>query len=643
MTALAGFWDLDGRGDAAARCAAILAAQSHFGPETARQAGPLAMARSLFRLLPEDEFDSGPLDVAGGGLLVADLRLDNRLDLGSALGLSTAESAGLADSALLGRAVERWGEETAEHLAGDFAFAWFDAGSGRLLLARDPLGQRPLFFVRRRGFIAFASMPRGLHALPEVERRPDADSVARFLAHLPQSGSESFFADIERVETGHVAILTPGAVSSRRYWRPSRQRLRLRRFEDYVDAYRAELDRAVAARLRGSGSVAACHLSGGWDSSAVAATAARLIGPGATLAAFTSVPRTQGAEAHGRFSDEGPLAAATASLYPNLVHHLLPNPADSPLDRLEDDLPLYERPLFNPCNHVWLAGIRRSARAAGARVLLSGEIGNWTITAGRTALLADYVREGRPLAAWRAAAGLVRSGGARWRGAIAAALGPWIPEILWNRLQPLSSDPAWLVRPALQPGVLARMTAEEAALPPPRRLDRFDHTAAALSAMDFGEHRKAILAGWGLDKRDPTADTRLIEFCLSLPTDMLLDQHRRRPLARAALADRVPASVLDRRGKGYQASDWHVALTRDRDRARDLVDRIAADALASSVIDAQMLRGMLDTWPTTGWERPPTIARYRNMLLQALSAGAFLLFAQQPPPPPPRRPLERGA
>jgi asparagine synthase (glutamine-hydrolysing) len=642
MTALAGFWDLDERGDAAGRCAAILAAQAHFGPDGAaqRQAGPVAMARALFRLLPEDPFDSQPVAPPGGSLLVADLRLDNRQDLGAALSFSPAELSGLADSALLARALERWGEDAVERLAGDFAFAWFDASTRRLLLARDPLGQRPLFLARRSGFIAFASMPRGLHALPEVERRPDADTVARFLAHLPRTGRESFFAGVERVEPGHVVVVTPSGVSSRRYWRPRRRPLRLIGFEDYVEAFRGELDRAVSVRLRGTNAMTAAHLSGGWDSNAVAATAARLLGPGATLAAFTAVPRSKGAEAEGRFSDEGPLAAATASLYPNLVHHILPNPDESPLDRLESDLALYERPLFNPCNHVWLAGLRRSARASGARILLSGEIGNWTISAGRTALLADYLREGRPLAAWRAARALVRSGGARWRGALASAFGPWIPETLWLGLQPLSSDPAGRVRPALRPELLARMAAEEAALPPPRRLDRFEHSVAALSAMDFGEHRKAILAGWGLDKRDPTADVRLIEFCLSLPTEMLLDARRRRPLARAALADRVPAAVLDRQGKGYQAGDWHLALTRDLDRVRDLVDRIADNSLAASIVDAGTLRAWLDAWPRSGWEQPPIIARYRNLFLQALSAGAFLLFAQQPPPPPPPRPLE---
>jgi hypothetical protein len=76
---------------------------------------------------------------------------------------------------------------------------------------------------------------------------------------------------------------------------------------------------------------------------------------------------------------------------------------------------------------------------------------------------------------------------------------------------------------------------------------------------------------------------------------------------------------------------------------RDLVDRIAADPVAASVIDTKALSGLLAAWPRSGWEEPLAIARYRNLLLQALSAGAFLLFAQQPPPPLPPRPLERHA
>jgi asparagine synthase (glutamine-hydrolysing) len=638
MTAIGGLWSFDGRRDTPQLCRSILAGQARFcdGNVRVRQEGSLALGESG----PAD----GPILLPDGySILASDLRLDNREELGTALGLGDGDLRRLGDADIVGLALLKWGADAFERLLGDFALAWFDGTARRLLLARDPLGQRPLFWTRRRDFVAFASMPSGLHALADVERRPDVLAVARFLAHLPRSGPHSFFEGISRVEPGHVLLLAPDRTESHRYWQPSRRTLRIGHFDDYVDAFRAELDAAVSRRLRGAAAPVAAHLSGGWDSSAVTATAARLLqGRGESVDAFTSVPGEAAAACapRSRFADEGPLAAATAASYPNIRHHLVPTAGGSPLARLDLEAPLFQRPLFNLCNHVWLAQIRTAAREAGADILLSGEIGNWTISAARAALLADFFREGRPLAGWRAAAALVRSGDARFRGAVAAALGPWLPKRLWAAAERLSSDPSWRLVPALRRPLLERVLRERASEPSERHLDRFDYAFTAFSGMDFGEHRKGIRAGWGVDKRDPTADIRLIEFCLSLPLDMLLDRSGRRPLARAALADRVPASVLDHRGKGYQASDWHVGLTADLERARALVEDIAADPLASSVIDPEPLRALLRSWPQGGWNDRLTISRYRNLFLQSLSAGHFLLWAQRPLPPTPPLPLE---
>ena len=523
---------------------------------------------------------------------------------------------------------------------GDFAFAVFDRGAGKLFLARDPLGQRPLFWTRRAGFIAFASMPKGLHALAEVDRTPDADEAARFLALLPRRGPGSYFAGLNRVEPGHVVALTAAGEASRRYWEPARRTLRLPRFEDYVDAYRAELDRAVRVRLRRREGPLAVHLSGGWDSGAVAATAARLSPDDEDILGFTSVPaRPVGGPAH-RFADEGPLAAATAAMHPALRHILVPQTGASPLARLDADAALFERPRFNLCNHVWLANIRAAARAGGARVLLSGEIGNWTISAGRIDLLADFLREGRAVAWWRNARGLARSGAARRRGILAASFGPFAPDPLWQFAQRFSSDASADVHPALRGPLLRWAEAERSVLPDQRRLDRFDLALSAYRAMDFGEHRKGILGGWGLDKRDPTADVRLIEFCLSLPLDLMMKDGSRRPLARAALADRLPAEVLDARAKGYQNAAWHEGLTADLPRLEQLIAAIAADPVAGSVVETALLRELVADWPQHGWDRRILIARYRNQLLQAVSAGHFLLFAQGALPEGAETPLQ---
>lgn len=622
MTALAGIWSTSGR-PVGPECAAMLAAQSRYGPDCSESLvlGPIAMGRNLFALLPEDDFDRQPL-VGGDGRFatVADVRLDNRADIASALGLDASETRKLADSEILQIALERWGEAAPDRLLGDFAFAYFDRGENRLLLGRDPLGQRPLFWHRGRDFIAFASMPMGLHALNEIDRRPDQEAVVRFLANRHRLPAQSYFAGLERVPPGHIVSVTPNTEIRRRYWNPHRGTVHRARFQDYVEAYRDELDRAVRCRMRTRAPIVATHLSGGWDSGAVATTAARLNSH--AIAAFTAVPARDcpAAAPRNRFADEGPRAAAVTAIHPGLEHHVIESKATSPLDRLEEGVRWFERPLFNLCNHGWLAQIREAARERGADVLLTGEIGNWTISAAPLGLLAEYLDERGWRAWWRAARSVKANDQVRWRGIFASSFGPWLPNGVWRRLKHLSSDSG--ARPALRPELLKALGPEE-----PDRNDRFSDSVDAFFNMDFGEYRKGVLGGWRIDKRDATADVRLLEFCLSLPTEMLLDGGGRRPLARAALADRLPREVRDAPGKGYQGADWHRGLGRDLPRAAALINAIANDAAASGVVDAERLRAILKGWPPGDWDSLVTIAVYRNVLLQALTAGHFLVRA----------------
>jgi asparagine synthase (glutamine-hydrolysing) len=131
-----------------------------------------------------------------------------------------------------------------------------------------------------------------------------------------------------------------------------------------------------------------------------------------------------------------------------------------------------------------------------------------------------------------------------------------------------------------------------------------------------------MLAGWGLDHRDPMADRRLIEFCLSVPTDQFLRDGIQR-----ALADRVPREVLQATSRGLQAIDWHESLTRSHTSLSDEIQRLAACGPAARLLDLDRLRGLVDNWPSDGWERADTILSYRAALLRGISVGHFLRLA----------------
>ncbi len=196
MSALAGIWNFDGKPDAAQSCARMLSVQAIYGQHDGAQWDMdwIALGRRLYRLLPEDEHDQQPVFGGDGRfVLVADIRLDNREELMSALGIAPARGRDMADAAILLAAWERWQENCVDHMLGDYAFAVFDRNRQRLSLVRDPIGMRPLHYHRGEKFFAFASMPKGLHALPEIPRRPDEERVTEYLALLPEAGSRSFF------------------------------------------------------------------------------------------------------------------------------------------------------------------------------------------------------------------------------------------------------------------------------------------------------------------------------------------------------------------------------------------------------------------------------------------------------------------
>src|SRR5262245_33969500 len=151
MTALAGLWRFDDRPNAAEGCARMLAAQEIYGPHDGAQCcdGSIALGRRLMRILPEDAYDRQPL-LGGKGrfILVGDVRLDNRDELTDALQIPRSQACTLCDTAILLAAFEQWEEGCLERLVGDYAFAVWDGARRRLLLARDPLGQRPLHYHR---------------------------------------------------------------------------------------------------------------------------------------------------------------------------------------------------------------------------------------------------------------------------------------------------------------------------------------------------------------------------------------------------------------------------------------------------------------------------------------------------------------
>ncbi|HEU0044535.1 asparagine synthase-related protein [Sphingomonas sp.] len=564
-----------------------------------------------FRRAQDDQQDGL---AAQRSLLAVDARLDNRGELIAKLDLPDRA---VDDPSLVLLGYRRWGEQIVDHILGDFAIAAWDPIAGVLTLIRDPTGQRPLHYRRTGELVAFASMPQGLFGLGPC--RPDTARLGRFVADVHQAGPETFYEGILRVEPAQIVRITRDEVRARTYWSMPTHELRYRDERDYVEAYREQLDRATRARLRGHDGLVAAHLSAGLDSGAVATTAARLLAGEGRVLAVTSAPRLgfAGPVPSGRIADESEIAATVVARYPNLEHLILRSGGASPLASLESDSRLFAQPVGFPCNNVWWRAANAAAQARGAGIMLTGEMGNLTISAGGLGVLADFIRGGDVLR-WAREMIALRRNGPRWRGLMAASFAPWMSDKLWNALTRLSAGGRGDAS-----GQLSPVTSVQTTTSPTYRSER-DRRWALLKQVDPGTFRKGAWLNWGVEERDPTSDRRLIEFCFSLPPSQLLGAGKTRRLARSALSDRLPATILDG-VRGYQFADWFEEL--DRDALARFADKVAASPAAAAAVDFDAVHRLIAEWPVGGWASARTIGTYRIGLLRALSAGAFALNA----------------
>ena len=223
---------------------------------------------------------AGPADahpVADGGrVIVADARLDNRAELGRALGLRAGD---VPDSRLILAAHRRWGSACPQHLVGAFAFAIWDGGRGALFCARDHMGLRPFHYWLGGGEFVFASEAGALLATGRPSGEVDETAfVATLVSHHGILKERSLHAGIAKLPPGESLEVTPGGrISRTTYWAPGpREPVRLSHRDDYADALREALECSVAAAVRGERHVGA-HFSGGLDSSAVAVIAQRAL------------------------------------------------------------------------------------------------------------------------------------------------------------------------------------------------------------------------------------------------------------------------------------------------------------------------------------------------------------------------------
>jgi asparagine synthase (glutamine-hydrolysing) len=238
-----------------------------------------------------------------------------------------------SDSEVAVHAYEQWGDAFLDRLDGMFGLAVWDRRRRRLLVARDAIGIKPMYFRRDTRELIFASEAKAILALPDVAPRLDAAALAQYLSVGYVCAPNCLFEGFEKLEPGTALIVEDGRVRRHRYYRLPSSVDSTRSDEDWAAAVRAELERSVRDQMVSDVPIGA-FLSGGIDSSAVVAFMSRhsaqpvktySIGfqgsSGAQL--YNELPYArQVAERFGTDHHEIVVQPDVATLLPDLVWHM---------------------------------------------------------------------------------------------------------------------------------------------------------------------------------------------------------------------------------------------------------------------------------------------------------------------------------
>ena len=236
----------------------------------------IGLGHALLSVAPQANSDRQPFSLNGDLWIVADARLDGRTDLLAALqSAGQVSPAAAGDAELILRAYAAWGEGCLNRLLGDFSFAIWDGRRKSLFCARDHMGVKPFYYALGEQWLVFSNTLDCVRMQPWASADLNELSVGEFLLFgAIQDRAATIFSRIHRLPSAHTLTWHDGRLVVKRYWSPPLDpEVYYKRPEDYVEHFRQLLLVAVKDRLRADR--AAISLSGGLDSTSVAAFARR--------------------------------------------------------------------------------------------------------------------------------------------------------------------------------------------------------------------------------------------------------------------------------------------------------------------------------------------------------------------------------
>lgn len=486
-----------------------------------------------------------------------------------------------SDTETIAHLYEEFGEACVEHLRGMFAFALWDSRQQKLLLARDRIGKKPLYFAEVGGALIFGSELKALLEHPQMSREVDPLAVADYFSYQFVPAPKTIYRHARKLRAGHCLIVTPNGVTERQYWDIDFSQTEQRSEAEWCELLTDEFRSAVDGRLMSEVPLGA-FLSSGVDSSAVVVMMSRINSrPVVTATVGFSEEKFSEADDARRFSE---------SL--NTEHHerIVTPDAVSVIQKLAWH---FDEP-FADASAIPTFYVSQAAREF-VTVALSGDGGDENFAGYRR--YAFDAMENRVRA--MAPASLRQP----FFGALAAIYpkADWLPQPLRAKatLRNLSLDPAWAYFNSVygamageRDGLLSREARAEL-----RGYDPFEvfaeHyrrpvTEDSLSRAQYADIKlyladdiltkvdRASMAV-SLEVRCPLLDHRLMELAARIPSELKLHSREGKYIFKRAVSGLLPPEILARRKQGFVVplAEWF------RTDLRELAESLLFDSTAN--------------------------------------------------------------
>jgi asparagine synthase (glutamine-hydrolysing) len=561
--------------------------------------GRFGMANTRLAVVDLESGDQPLSDERGRFWVMQNGEIYNHVELRTELERIGHAFATTSDTEVIAHAYAEWGAECLHRFNGDFAIAVWDRREQELFLARDRFGVRPLFLAELAGDLCFASEVKALLRHPDAPRRLDPVGIVDTFTTWATLPDRSAFAGIRELAPAHLLLVRPdGSRIERRWWDAQFDPAETSEAA-YVEELEALLDDAVRIRLRADVEVAT-YLSGGLDSSTIAALASDRVGDG--LAAFG----VGFADRH--YDESGPQDAIARVLGVDFRRTVVDGAAIAAA--LPEVVELAEKPILRTAPAPLLL-LSKAVRDAGLKVVLTGE-GADELFAGYDIFREDKVRRfwaREPSSVLRP---LLLTRLNRWLPTDPARAGAFLTRFYARGLEDVD-DPLYSHRlrfantsralKLLAPDVVAAAAGAEPALrlermlPPdfggmtPLARAQYLEIATFLEGYLLHAQGDRMLMGNSVEGRFPFLDHRVAELALRLPDRLRLRGLEEKHLLRRTALRRLPAEIGNRPKIPYRApirsvfggecggDELLAALEPARIRAAEVLEPVAVERL----------------------------------------------------------------